>query len=199
MAASHTGSACCLRAQSVCEHRSKKSANSISVHMGIFEEAAGVLVLESVSSESTPRKGVALVATSMTRVIGITWTWPMGPSDETPEGEAIRGGHGVRTAAGRAAAVKYDPGGRIPSARQPQAYERRRLEGGASGSKRHPTEEGTAGPSKKVKTTEVEPRAQPNGWPRRHTRLSEKQQKTSEHRDQLYAQLGFFSTRGWKR
>ena len=35
----------------------------------------------------------------------------MGPSDETPEGETVRGERGVRTAAGRVATVKYDPSG----------------------------------------------------------------------------------------
>ena len=44
--------------------------NSISADVGISEGAAGVLPLEGVSGESTPSKGVALVAARVARWIG---------------------------------------------------------------------------------------------------------------------------------
>ena len=70
MAASHNGSARCSRAQPVCEYRSTGLMNSISVDVGISEGAEGVLPLKSVLGESTPSKGVALVAALVARWTG---------------------------------------------------------------------------------------------------------------------------------
>ena len=60
--ASHTGSARWSRTQPVCVYRSTDSTCSISIDIGISEEAAGVLALEGASGEKTSTKGVALVA-----------------------------------------------------------------------------------------------------------------------------------------
>ena len=59
-------------------------------------------------------------------------------------------------------------------------------------------EEGTAGPSEKVKTVEEEPWAQLNGWPRRQARMNETKQRASEDGDPLYAQLGLHRQGGQK-
>ena len=97
MAVSHKGSACCSRAQPVCEYCSIDWTNSI-VDVGISKGASGVLPLEGASGESTPSKGVALVAARVARWIDTVKTGPMGPSDETIEGETMQGGRDVRTA-----------------------------------------------------------------------------------------------------
>lgn len=49
--------------------------------------------------------------------------------------------------------------------------------------------EGTREQSETVNTREAKPRTQPNGWPRRHTKLDETQQKPSEDRDTMYARV----------
>ena len=103
MPASYTGSARCPRAQPVCEYRSADPTNSIPVNVGISEGAAGVLAPKGASGESTPSKGVELLAAWVARWIGTVEIAPTRPSDEKPEGETIRGGGGVRTAAGRVA------------------------------------------------------------------------------------------------